>query len=865
MLRLPAIVSCASMSLVLALAGCSGANFRMTDQTIPALHGRLMGGQQPISGAVIQLYTVGTSADGSASTPMITKTTVTTGTDGTFNITGDYSCSTSNATDVYITATGGDPTPGAPNVNLTLMAALGQCSTLSSTTNINIDELTSVAAVAALHPYMTSITAIGSSSSDASSLDAAFTVATELVNNATGLSPGSNVPSGHTVPSTLINTLGDVIVPCINSASGTGNTPSSSCATLFSLATPPSGTAPKETVGALLNIENYPTQNATLLWNQVSGTAIQFLPDLSAAPSTWAIGLIPESLSLAAASSTLIAKPDGTPIADALTLTRSSGATGSVTISASGLPTGLTATFIQFGSSSSGSVTFATSSTPAAAGTYTITLSATDGTVTATTTVAVTVPVMLTVTSTIDTASAFSGHLQQFMSTNVLPNPQSDAFFYSYPSTTNIAALNPLHVRIQPNPAVIPWMTNSPTPVSTDWSFANLDITVQPMLTFGDYSPVFQIAEAPPFLNDQYGHFISNATNLALLTTYAQNLVRYYNTSAGFTYAGKTFVSPSGHHITWWEIFNEPNINNVTDAQYVSMYNMLVPAMLAIDPTLKFVAISLSDYSGQPQSYLPGLVLPTASGGLNAQIDAVSTHIYGTCNQAATDASLFSGIGAFVTDINYFHSELAKRSDLANVPVWVNENDVNSQGCYPYTGDLRGTSLFFTAYRPLTFTQFGKASSQAFYQFPFEGNTDYGEVNSSSSHRTLAYWTDYWLERTFPWDGVSTGSTIYVTTTTESTPTVAILAVRNADNSVSMMVTDYAAANVADDNGAGAPRLVYVNLTALGTFSSATEVDLNSGTSPTAGPTNSAITPPSNGTLTLTMSGYGTSMFVLKP
>jgi hypothetical protein len=45
----------------------------------------------------------------------------------------------------------------------------------------------------------------------------------------------------------------------------------------------------------LLNIEKNPTQNTTNLWNQVGGTGAEFLPDLSYAPSSWAIALIPDT------------------------------------------------------------------------------------------------------------------------------------------------------------------------------------------------------------------------------------------------------------------------------------------------------------------------------------------------------------------------------------------------------------------------------------------------------------------------------------------------------------------------------------------------------------------------------------------
>jgi hypothetical protein len=419
----------------------------------------------------------------------------------------------------------------------------------------------------------------------------------------------------------------------------------------------------------------------------------------------------------------------------------------------------------------------------------------------------------------------------------------------------------------------LPWLANSSPQAATDWSFTALDETVQPVLGVGDNSPIFQIAIAPSFLNNASGNFNDNAANLGLLTTYAQNLVRYYNTG-GFTWGGQHFQSTSSHHITWWAIFNEPNLNGLSATQYVALYNALVPAMLAVDPTLKFVALELSDFTGQPALYLPQMVLPVASGGINAPVNAIATHFYGTCMQSTTDVALFTGANQFVTDVNYFHTELALRSDLANVPVWVTENNVNSDypltngysACTPtvlYKLDSRGTSSFFTAYRSLLFSKLGKAGAESLYHFLFEGTQAYGEVSSASDGTTLAYWTDYWLQRTFPWDGVSTGGLLYKTTSTEVTSTVDILAVLNANHTVSLMVTNYATGSTTDNNGAGVARTVYVNLSALGTFSSATDVTLNSSTSTTTGPVQAAIVP--SGTLALTLQGYGSSMFVLQP
>src|SRR5438445_4103263 len=70
-------------------------------------HSSVHGGQQPVSGATLQLYAVGTTGDGSAATALLTQA-VTSDANGNFDITGAYTCP-SASTLVYITATGGNP------------------------------------------------------------------------------------------------------------------------------------------------------------------------------------------------------------------------------------------------------------------------------------------------------------------------------------------------------------------------------------------------------------------------------------------------------------------------------------------------------------------------------------------------------------------------------------------------------------------------------------------------------------------------------------------------------------------------------------------------------------------------------------
>jgi len=191
--------------------------------------------------------------------------------------------------------------------------------------------------------------------------------------------------------------------------------------------------------------------------------------------------------------------------------------------------------------------------------------------------------------------------------------------------------------------------------------------------------------------------------NFAAFAAYCANVVRYYNTG-GFDVNGVHYQSPSPYRITWWGIFNEPNINGLTASQYVALYNLVVPAMHAVDPTIKFVAIEESDWGTQSQIFVPVFVR-----NVTAQVDAVALHYYSTCNQRTSDQDVMGSIPTFLADLKYVQAQLQTVPGLASVPVWVTENNVNADyglsngqsACnagQTYVTDLRASDAFFAAY-----------------------------------------------------------------------------------------------------------------------------------------------------------------------
>jgi hypothetical protein len=290
----------ASAAVGLMLAGCAGGNsvstttMVITPQTV-SISGRVMGGQQPINNAIIQLYAAGNTGYGSAysyttGTSLLGNNVVTTSGGGDFNITGDYTCP-SSSTQVYIEAIGGIPIAGeAANPNIITLAALGPCGNLPSVSFITINELTTVASVWALAPFMTGPSNIGTSPANSAGLTNAFASVNKLVNTVDGALSGPALPTGATIPTIELNTLADIIASCINTSGGGEAGDGTACGNLFALAVSSTGAKPTDIVTAALNIAHNPSQNVAAL-NRLADATAPFQPILSAAPSAWTIAI----------------------------------------------------------------------------------------------------------------------------------------------------------------------------------------------------------------------------------------------------------------------------------------------------------------------------------------------------------------------------------------------------------------------------------------------------------------------------------------------------------------------------------------------------------------------------------------------
>jgi hypothetical protein len=292
------------------------------------------------------------------------------------------------------------------------------------------------------------------------------------------------------------------------------------------------------------------------------------------------------------------------------------------------------------------------------------------------------------------------------------------------------------------------------------------------------------------------------------------------------------------------------------------MYNAVVPAMESVDSSLKFVALELCCSS---ESWVQTFAAGLHSG---VPVDAVATHYYSSCNQKDTDAEVFATVPGFAASVQTIYGYLGGNPALATVPVWITENNVNADfdkgggvsACNgtTFVTDKRGSSAFFAAWRPYVFSQVGKAGVRALYHWDFAADAQYGELNGSNAQKQLSYWVDYWLSQTFP--SGSGGQSLQFTNSDDAD--IEILPVINTDGSVVILISNHAVASASDNNGAGLTAKVSLDVSSLGSFSTATEAMIDATTSALNGPTPASISPQSP--ITVSFTGYGVAFLKLQ-
>jgi streptogramin lyase len=300
--------------LTLLLTGCGmGPRLTPTVQPGAAMHGNIHGGQQPVSGAHVYLFSTGTSGFGAASTSLLTTgdgtdslgTYVLSGADGSFTFPGGYTCTPNQP--AYALAKGGD-SGGGTNSAIGLMAVLGTCpgdgSFEALIPFIEINEVSTVAAAYALSGYATDSIHIasdellvGNTTGNAAriGINNAAANAANFADLGTGTALATTPAGNGTVPQATINTLANIIAACVNSA----DVPdpffpehSSSCEQLLhaNYSNGGQGYAPQTTADAAIYMAHNPSHNVSSLY-ALAAKAPPFYPALTSQPNDFTLTL----------------------------------------------------------------------------------------------------------------------------------------------------------------------------------------------------------------------------------------------------------------------------------------------------------------------------------------------------------------------------------------------------------------------------------------------------------------------------------------------------------------------------------------------------------------------------------------------
>jgi len=392
-----------------------------------------------------------------------------------------------------------------------------------------------------------------------------------------------------------------------------------------------------------------------------------------------------------------------------------------------------------------------------------------------------------------------------------------------------------------------------------DWSFTNLDAIVNDARGAGA-QVVLDIAYAPQWMWDCSTGAIRDAS-FAEFAAYMRRVVSYYNVGSFVAEDGSTITNPAGtgNRIGYWELWNEPDQRtlgcppngnpNISPDQYVAMWNVTVPAMLAVDPGIKLIGPATSSAVPNLPGYLPALI-----ANATRKPDVVSFHAYGGWGNTQTDRFFFDGDGG-CCGIPGIERGLAQvQAEAPGIPVWITELNVNSA----YGEDdptQRPWTAFGAAWGASTFQRLARHGVQTIFEFQFAHPSlrQLSLIEIDSGRPLLSFWRDYYLTRYFP-----PGSTLV--SASSSNPEVETLAARSpGSNDVHVLVVNRQVDGDSVIGGPGLPATVHVTLQDLPRIGAVTMRRIDAATPLDTGPDLQTL-PPSD-SIGVDFSGYGLALF----
>jgi hypothetical protein len=161
-----------------------------------------------------------------------------------------------------------------------MMAALGDCGSIGSSTTVVMNEVTTAASAWALAQFIGTDAAIGASATNATGLRNAFLTAANLADASKGTASGPELPPNTKLETAKLNTLAAALWTCNQPISGIA------CAKLFSAAAGSNG-APADTLDAALSVVRSPGANPAAVF--AAAAPGPFTPVLGAAPHDWTL------------------------------------------------------------------------------------------------------------------------------------------------------------------------------------------------------------------------------------------------------------------------------------------------------------------------------------------------------------------------------------------------------------------------------------------------------------------------------------------------------------------------------------------------------------------------------------------------
>ncbi|HEX8918071.1 MAG TPA: hypothetical protein VF898_06190, partial [Chloroflexota bacterium] len=315
------------------------------------------------------------------------------------------------------------------------------------------------------------------------------------------------------------------------------------------------------------------------------------------------------------------------------------------------------------------------------------------------------------------------------------------------------------------------WPEAMPELNQGQWNFSALDALVNNVTKTGQ-QPLMNIKFAPDWMWTCYPNSIgvsSNSTQGAgtvkdltfqTYAAYMARLVSYYNKGSMTTESGTVIVNPAGtkNRITYWEPWNEPDLNietpcapanglGITPAQYVTMWNAVTQAVLAVDPTVKFVGPATS--GGQFGSTSYNTYVTSLLAGATVQPAAISFHGYGYWDNSVTDQTIFDGDSTGSGGITNIVSDTQALHALApSTPLWIDEVNVNAAwGNDAYS---RPWNAFSAAWWGSLFTQVAPLGVGMINQYDVADSPQFGLVSDQTGAPRLPYWEQSLLNSAFP-------------------------------------------------------------------------------------------------------------------